>query len=357
MSKSEEEIKHTELQEMNITVYYKYKPSLQDFPDLISKKILHPSVLRRALFIEEPLHHAYYLHLGRQIIEAIEREGGVDLIHGHFVTPNRFAVTYAAAYYNIPCTVTAHAHEIFSPPNLRRLKQVCSRFDHMIVPSEYNKQYLRKEIGIDTDMSVVPATTDVKKFEPSEGCISGRLLTIGRLVEKKGYKYSIDAVANLIKRGYDVEYHIIGTGEQKDSLIDRVKQKGIEEHVEFLGHVPDDKLQEELHEAELFILPCIIASNGDRDVAPVALKEAMATKTACISTTISAIPELITDGHDGLLVKPNNTPALTNAITELLDNPDRRQELAANGRKTVQTQFDISNSVDDLVKVFSSIRK
>ena len=103
------------------------------------------------------------------------------------------------------------------------------------------------------------------------------------------------------------------------------------------------------------MLPCVIASNGDRDVAPVALKEAMAMQTACISTTISAIPELITDGNDGILVEPNDASALANSITKLIDNPERRKTLAENGRRTVETKFDITHTVDELVNVFNTV--
>ncbi|MDL0118515.1 glycosyltransferase family 4 protein [Halobacterium salinarum] len=356
LSQPDEQITHTEIEEMDITTYYADNSSLSSLPNLFSKYILNPSVLRQAAFVDDPLNYAHYLHIGKQIMEFIGDRGGVDLIHAHFATPNRLAVSYAAAYYDIPCTITAHAHEIFAPSSIKQLRRVCSRFNHIIVPSEYNKRYLSEEIGINTDMTVVPATTSVKKFEPSNNCVPGRLLTIARLVEKKGHEYAIDAVAELNDQGYDVEYHIVGTGERKDFLRERVSERGIEDNVKFLGHVSDEQLESELYEAELFVLPCVIASNGDRDVAPVALKEAMATRTACLSTCISAIPELITDGHDGILVEPNNSEALTDAISSLLDDPIRREEIAANGRKTVETKFDISQAVDLLEATFDSIQ-
>jgi glycosyltransferase involved in cell wall biosynthesis len=356
MRQSEEEITHDEVQEMDLTTYNAEQPSFQSFFDLFSERVLNPAVLRHSAFLDSPLYHARCLHLGKQIIEAVDEENGVDLIHTHFATPDRLAVTYASAYHDIPCTVTAHASEIFSPPNIQQLQRVCSRFNHIIVPSEYNKRYLREKIGVETDISVVPATTDIEKFEPSDDCVSGRLLTVARLVEKKGYEYAIDAVSNLVQQGYDVEYHIVGSGEREDVLRDRVRKRGVEEHVEFLGNISDERLETELQEAELFILPCVIASDGDRDVAPVALKEAMATQTACISTTISAVPELITDGEDGILVEPNNADTLTNSIAKLLNNPERRKTLAENGRSTVQTKFDISHAVDKLIEVFSTAR-
>lgn len=351
----EDEISHSEFDDLDISIQCAEKPSITSLPELVSREVLHPRVLRQATFLEHPISHALWLHLGKQVSELIKQLDGVDVIHAHFASQNRLAVTYAAAYHSIPCTVTAHAYEIFTN-NARQVNRVCSRFDQVVVPSQYNQQYLRNQVGVNTNISVVPATTNVSKFEPSDDCISGRLLTVARLVEKKGHKYAIDAIAELVKQGYDIEYHIIGEGEREEFLRERVRKHEIEEYVEFLGHVSDERLMDELHMAELFVLPCIITADGNRDITPVALREAMATKTACISTTISAIPEVITNGHDGLLVEPRSSEALAESIARLLDDSERRKELAQNARKTVETKFDISKSVDQLEEIFKSVQ-
>ncbi|ESP90037.1 glycosyltransferase family 4 protein [Candidatus Halobonum tyrrellensis] len=351
----DEEIAHDEVAEMDLTVHYAGRPSLRSFPELLSRRVLNPTILRQSAYVDDPLSHAAYLYFGKELMRAVEAEGDVDLIHAHFAFPTRIAATYVANYFDIPCTLTAHAYEIFASPNMRRLRRLLSRLDHVVVPSEYNKRYLREDLEIETDVSVVPATIDVDKFQPSDDCVSGRLLTVARLVEKKGHEYAIDAVADLLDRGYDVEYHIVGTGEREAFLRERVRERGVEEAVEFLGHVSDDRLQRELHEAELFVLPCVITANGDRDITPVALREAMATRTACVSTTISAIPEVITDGHDGRLVDPNDAVALADALADLLDDPARRRTLAGNARETVETKFDIATAVDDLEAVFDRV--
>jgi glycosyltransferase involved in cell wall biosynthesis len=353
-SSPEEAVTHTEVEKVDVVTEVATPPSIGLLPGLFSEEVLNLSVLRKALFINEPLRHAYWLHLGKQISEMVERIGGVDIIHGHFAVPRRLGAVYAAAYHDVPCTVTAHAVEIFAPRDVRGLKRVLSRVDHIVVPSEYNRRYLSGELGVETEMSVVPATTRVDKFDPSGGCVPGRLLTVARLTEKKGYEYAIDAVAELVEQGYDVEYHIVGTGELEESLRARVEERGIGACVEFLGNVSDSRLRSELHDAEVFVLPCVIAANGDRDVAPVALKEAMASRTACVSTSISAIPELITDGQDGVLVEPNDPIVLSDVIADLLDDAEYRQRIAEAGYETVREKFDISTSVDKLVAVFRS---
>nr|WP_152422330.1 glycosyltransferase family 4 protein [Haloarcula californiae] len=282
-------------------------------------------------------------------------ECDLDIIHGHFANSVKIAQICVSSCFNIPSVVTAHAYEIFSTQTDEQIRYICNNMDHIFVPSEYNREYLRDKIGVKNSFTKVPATTRVNKFNPTNETISGRILTVGRLSEKKGHVFSIDAVANLIDRGYDLDYHIIGTGDKEKILRERVFERGIQDSVKFLGHVSDDRLNKELSQASVFVLPCVIASNGDRDAMPVVLKEAMACETACVSTTISAIPELISDKQNGLMVPPGESDSLTDAIRYLLDNPKERKRLAKNGLITVKQKFDISASVNLLEKDFENI--
>jgi glycosyltransferase involved in cell wall biosynthesis len=302
-----------------------------------------------------PKQVGHNLLLGRRCSEFIESlEFDVDILHGHFANPNRVGGMLAARDHDIPCTVTAHAVEIFKQPNVDRIRYICDGMDHVIVPSEYNYRYLREEIGIQNGITVVPATTRIDKFDPSMSTVENRILTVARLVEKKGYPFAIKAINALIEDGHNIEYHVIGTGDQEERLRKQVEEYNIDDHVDFLGHVSDERLRRELSEACVFLLPCVIAENGDRDAMPVALKEAMASETACVSTTVSAIPELITDGEDGRLVPPENPEELATAVGELLKNSEKRQKLAQNGRETVHDKFDIEDSIDKLLKLFGS---
>ncbi len=353
-----EEIRHEEHEKLDIPVYYK-NASYTDFPQLLSEKTIGMAVSNTTSgFLNKlsPKQVGQNLLLGKYCAECIESlEFDVDVVHAHFATSTRIGGLLAAQYHNLPCTVTAHAYEIFRSPNIPKIKYICDSMDHVIVPSEYNHRYLRETIGVENKITTVPATTRIEKFESSAPTVDNRLLTVARLVEKKGYPYSIEAVYHLIQQGYDIKYHIIGSGDLLDQLQQKVESYGIEEHVEFLGRVSDERLRRELSEASIFVLPCIIAEDGDRDAMPVVLKEAMASETACISTTVSAIPELITDGHDGLLVPEKNPEKLAAAIEDLLDNQKKRKEIAKKGRNTVHNKFDITESVDILMDVFESL--
>lgn len=354
-----ENITHKEYQDIDVPIYYA-DASYTDFPKLFSKKSVQMALSHTTDGVFNhfsPKRVSHNLLLGKQCFEFIKSLNfGIDIVNAHFASSTKIGAIFAARYHGIPCMVTAHAFEIFCSPNVPQIRHICDNVDHVIVPSEYNRDYLREEIEVKNEITVVPATTQVEKFKPSAPTVENQLLTVARLVEKKGYPYGIEAVNTLIEQGYDIEYHIVGTGDRKDRLQRQVTEYGIEDHVEFLGHVSDERLKKELSEASVFILPCIIAEDGDRDAMPVVLKEAMASETACVSTTVSAIPELITNGYDGLLVPEKDPDRLASAIEELLNNPKKRKNIAENGQETVHTKFDISESVDTLTEVFESLQ-
>ncbi|WP_160132615.1 glycosyltransferase family 4 protein [Halococcus salsus] len=350
-----EEIQHQEYSQLEIPVRYAAQPTPRDLPDLLDPVILNARVLRQVLYRTTPKNHARYLHLTRQCIEYIRNlDWEPDIIHCHFAHPNKFPATYTAKYFEIPCTVAAHAYEIFRNPDIRLLNALLNRMDRVIAPSQYNREYLRKQLQVKLPIEVVPATTRVSKYDPTHQEIPGRILTIARLVEKKGIEYAIEALGQLSETYPDVEYHIVGTGEQKEALRNQVRDLGVEDRVVFLGHVDDSRLHQELDEASVFVLPCVIASDGDRDAMPVVLKEAMAMETPCVSTTVSAIPELIEHEKNGLLVEPRDSVALADGVSKLLSDDDMRETMGHRARETVQQNFSLEAAGDSIVTAFEN---
>jgi len=234
-------------------------------------------------------------------------------------------------------------------------RRVFESSDRAIAPSEYNKQFMQNELKIRTPIDIVYATTDVSDFEPDGTEIdSYQILTVARLVEKKGHRYALRAVEQLVDQFPDIEYRIVGKGPLKNDLKSLVDELGIQSNVTFLGHISDSQLRDEYRRAAVFILPCIIAEDGDRDVIPVVLKEAMATETPCVSTEVAGIPELITDGENGCIVPQRSEDALAETISELLERPDQRRRIGKSGRQTVQDQFGIQDAVDELLRTFNN---
>ena len=124
--------------------------------------------------------------------------------------------------------------------------------------------------------------------------------------------------------------------------------------VRLVGKVFQEELLDYLAQADIFCLPCVVASDGDMDGIPNTLMEAMAVEIPTVSTTVSGIPELIQDGTTGLLVPPGDPVSLANALATLLDHGDLRLRLGKAGRDHVAKEFEIGRNVDRLMDVFAS---
>jgi glycosyltransferase involved in cell wall biosynthesis len=257
----------------------------------------------------------------------------------------------------LPYSFTAHARDIYtSPPDLLVVKIRAARF--VVTCTGYNARHLAELVGDETAGSIhrIYHGLDLHKFSPSAeppaqlGSAPGRvqprdtptILAVGRLVEKKGYPYLIDACRLLIDRGYAVRLRIVGGGEMKDALRRHIAQVGLKERVELLGARPQDEVIDLYRTATVFALPCVVLENGDRDGIPNVLVEAMRLGLPVVSTAVSGIPELVVDEESGLLVPPRDVQALASALARLLDDPDLRARLAAAAAHRVTRQFDLA---------------
>lgn len=348
-----EGIHHEEHEQLDMPVRYAEQTTVSDAPKLFTSELINARVLRRSLYYDRPKNHVRSLNFARQHIEFVDGlDRPIDHIHSHFARRDKIAATYTAAHLGISCTVTAHAYELFADPDPHELGILFDRTDRVIVPSRYNRSYLREQFGVTRPIDVVPATTRVSKFEPTKREMPNRLLTVARLVEKKGVSYAIEAVARLAETHPDIEYHIVGTGEREEMLRQRAEELGVADRVAFLGNVSDERLRQEYDKAATFVLPCVIAANGDRDGSPVVIKEAMAMETPCVSTTVTGIPEMIDDGTNGLLVEPRDADALAEAIATMLGDKENREEMGHNARETIRERFGLEIAVEKLLSSF-----
>jgi glycosyltransferase involved in cell wall biosynthesis len=168
-----------------------------------------------------------------------------------------------------------------------------------------------------------------------------RLVSIGTAVEKKGFDVLIEALALVRAAGVDARLVLAGEPGPADATIAAaIGRHDVGHVVERHGPLSQPALVELLAASDAFVLACRIAGDGDRDGIPNVLVEAMAAGVAVVSTRVSGIPELVTDGCDGLLVEPDDATALAAAITRLAADPALRTRLAAAGRRTVAERFD-----------------
>jgi glycosyltransferase involved in cell wall biosynthesis len=188
-----------------------------------------------------------------------------------------------------------------------------------------------------------------------------RILCVASLIEPKGLVYLLEACELLRKRGCHVRCEIIGGPEEPlytnylIALKKMHRRLKLEDCVVFSGAQPFAKVLEAYRTADVFVLPCVEAQDGHRDITPNALIEAMAMKLPVVSTTITAIPEIVQDGVSGLLVPPRDSVALADAIARLIGDPHLRKELGERARRRVEERFDINKNIREYVDLFSSL--
>jgi glycosyltransferase involved in cell wall biosynthesis len=258
----------------------------------------------------------------------------------------------------IPFSFTAHAKDIFvSDPDSFPVKLEEARA--LITCTQYNRDFLSKQYGAlcDGKLHCIYHGLDVSQFkftlrrnvETDEPLI----LSVARLVEKKGLGDLMAAAAILRRRGRIFQVEIIGSGPQREALQAQAKQLGLADQVRLLGAQAHETVCLAYQRASVFALPCVIASNGDRDGIPNVLLEAMASGVPVVSTPVSGIPELIESGVDGLLVPPNDPAALAEAIDKLLASQELRESLARAARAKIESSFSLDASAERLLALFS----
>ena len=177
------------------------------------------------------------------------------------------------------------------------------------------------------------------------------LLSVGRAVAKKGYDDLLAALA-LLPTGLEWRFVHIGGGALGAMLKARAERMGLSHRVEWRGALAQPKVLAAYRGADLFVLASKVAEDGDRDGLPNVLVEAQSQRLACISTNVSAIPELIEDGVTGLLIPPGDPFALAEALASLIRDPATRAQLGAAGESRVRSLFSMGPGIDVLAERF-----
>lgn len=278
-----------------------------------------------------------------------------QLVYSHWATyPSTVAWTLGQLLGR-PFGFTCHAHDIFVEDQLvaRKLHDAALA----VTISQFNTLWLREHgAHADASLKVIHCGVDAANtpYLP-EGREPRTLLTVGRLDPIKGFSTLVSALALLRERGVEFRCRLVGSGPLEHALRAQVLASGLERQVQFTGAQPQHVVREWMNQAAVFVMPSEVAVDGNRDGIPVALMEAMATGCAVVSTRVSGIPELVEDGHSGLLVEQRDPVALADAIARLLDDAPLRTQLALQARAQIERAFDVRTETRRLRAYMSEI--
>ena len=284
-------------------------------------------------------------------VAAEARRLGIRHLHAHFAHHPATVAMLAAELAGISYSFTAHAMDLFRRQVDRGMlarKLGGARF--VVTVSEFHVRFLRElapEAG--AKIQLIHYGIDLDRFTPvPRTSPPARIVCVARLVEKKGIATLIEACRLLRARGLELECEILGEGPLRDRLERQIRSGGLDEVVHLRGAATWAQVRAAYRDAQLFVLPCIVAADGDRDGLPVALLEALATGLPVISTPVTGIPEAVRDGHNGLLVPSGDAVALADAVARLWSDPELYRHLAANARPAVAASFDRRSTIATL---------
>ncbi|WP_448382390.1 glycosyltransferase [Desulfosoma sp.] len=285
-------------------------------------------------------------------------------LHAHFCHTPASVAFFASELTGLPFSFTAHAKDIYtSDPEQLRRKMARARF--VVTCTAYNARYLRSLLETSPSphnepVPSVPIHTiyhgiDVNFFRYGTDPPPAppfRILSVGRLVPKKGYDDVMVALKKLDDAGVDFRFDHIGSGEEKDNIKAMVRALGLHGRVTFHGTLPHERVIDFYRRSHAFVLGCKTAPNGDRDGIPNVLVEAMAVGVPVVSTRHSAIPELVEDGVTGTLVPPGSPAALAEALKKVLDAGTSLEPQRRAARTKVETFFDNRRCIEKLFALF-----
>jgi colanic acid/amylovoran biosynthesis glycosyltransferase len=260
--------------------------------------------------------------------------------------------------------VQARAHDIHRRTYLRGLKEKLDNADFIITNTEYNASYIKSLIGAKAvdKLHVIYNGLRLGQFSHQQQEKTSpipRILAVARLIEQKGLIYLLKACRILRDRGHSFTCEIIGGPESPLFMNYYVELKKLhmrlqlDDCVLFLGTQRFEQVLEKYREADIFILPSVIAEDGSRDITPNVLIEAMALKLSVVSTTVTGIPEIVENHVSGILVPPNDENALADAIIKLIHDPNLRKEMGENARKRIEERFDVNKNIRRYLQLFS----
>jgi glycosyltransferase involved in cell wall biosynthesis len=288
---------------------------------------------------------------GQAAVLARELPAETRFLFAHFLHTPGSVTRYAALMRGLPYGVSAHAKDIWTIPDWEKREKLADAA-FAVTCTAANAAHLAGLAPEPSRVRLAYHGLDLSRFPPPPDRAPGagplRLLSVGRLVEKKGYDDLLAALA-LLPPGFDWRLRHVGGGPLGAALRAQAVSLGIADRIDWLGKRDQTEVIGEMRAADLFVLAAKVADDGDRDGLPNVLMEAASQHLPIVATAVSAIPEFIEDGIHGRLVPPANPPALAAALAALAADPEGRAAMAQAARQRLVARFGLETGMATLL--------
>ena len=296
------------------------------------------------------------------IFRAFWRVKNADIVHIQWIL-NGIAGVPLGKIFQKPRLI--NVHRVVSTGRWMRLiiKYIVENVDFLIFNSSYTRDELLK-VAQPKQYCVLPCTIDIDKFTPGKrGNLRHQLgfsddtlviFFVGYLIEKKGIRYLLEAMPNILAKLRNVQLVLAGGGTDLEKLKQQAKDLNIEKHVTFLGWVKNDDLADYYRDADVFVLPSIIDSKGETETQGLVLAEAMACGTPVVGSNVGGIPDVITP-EVGFLAEPKNSIDLADKIVMMLSDPETRKKMSQSAIRWAREHFSWHSVSRKYIEIYNEI--
>jgi len=286
-------------------------------------------------------------------IKIIKKER-INFIHSHWIIPSGLVGAVCKRIFKKKHILTIHAAGLFGLKKLPFKRKIADfivkHCDRITVVSSYIYERLLNLIepkfanNIKTRIKIVPMGVNTALFRPKVNKSKLKikyniktenvLLFIGRLVEKKGLSYLIQAMPKIVSKSPNTELMICGDGPLRKDLEQLVKKMGLEKFVRFTGYVTGRRKIDYLSLSDILIVPSIVTQSGDTEGLPVVILEGLAAGKPVVASDVSGVKDIIKEGYNGFLVKQKNPATIAEKVLVLINNKELMRNISRNALVT-----------------------
>jgi glycosyltransferase involved in cell wall biosynthesis len=282
---------------------------------------------------------------------------GVRHLHAHFAGLAARTAYWVERFFGIGFSFTGHANDIFAPKAFPiSLGKLVGAARAVVTVSDYGVDHLRGQFLAEASKILrIYNGIDLSRFQPAT--FESRpplILSVGRLIEKKGFGDLIAACGILAEQGIEYRAEIIGEGPLEAELSAQIASLGLTTSVSLAGPLPQSEIIARLARSHVFALPCVTEIGGGMDNLPTVIAEAMAAGLPVISTPLGGVPEMVREGETGFLIPEKNPAALAVALARLLKDRELARSLGEAGHRRAADLFAVEQCAQKLQQLFSS---
>ena len=291
----------------------------------------------------------------------IFKERGITHCHVHFANTATHTAIFVKHLTGIPFSMSTHGQDFMVDLGSDDLlREFAKEAEFVGNETEWCKELLKELCPASQEKMIrVFNGMDLSNFPPVPPADNPvpRIVSIGRLIEFKGFHHLIAASGKLRDRGVAFECDIVGEGPWRPPLQAQIDELKLSGHVRLTGAVPQEQVFQALRGCDIFALACIKDRNGASDVFPTVILESMASGKPVVSTRIAGVPEQIVDGETGFICEPGDEDGLADALEKVLRSPELRERFGAAGRRRLETEFSVEKTVLEIQEAFAKIVK